>query len=166
MIRRSLSASAAHAFAHVTLGAGVRLVRRVTDGGSSTVKSATNLSAPVWLRATQKAAENHHVVVLEWHDVDGHRDRQHLMGTSAYVGIAVNGRSTTSRATAVISNVTLTGSQRVHRTPCPVRASKTDLGPPAIAGTTQYQLGELHHPGGRRRHLGHRRPSSISSTGR
>jgi hypothetical protein len=32
-------------------------VRRVTDGGSSTVKSATILSAPVWLRATRKGSQ-------------------------------------------------------------------------------------------------------------
>jgi hypothetical protein len=62
------------------------------------------------------------------------------MGTSAYIGIAVNGRSTTARATAKISNVTVTGAQASSGA-LPSGQQKRDLGSPAIAGTTQYSSG-------------------------
>ena len=139
MVRRSLSASAAHAYAHVTVGAGVRLVRRAADAGSTTVKSSAGLAAPVWLRATRRGTQ----VTSSWSSNGSTwttiSTDTIALGTSAYVGLAVNGRSSSSRAVAVLSNVRVTG--QTSGGSLPSGQQQRDLGAPAIAGSTQYTAG-------------------------
>lgn len=135
MIRRSLSASAAHSFAHVTTGAGVRVARRLADGGSTAVKSGTSLAAPVWVRATRRGSQ----ITTYWSS-NGTTWTAIVTDTialdsSAYVGLAVNGRSSTSRATATISNVRITGGG------LPAGQRHMDIGGPAIAGSAAYSSG-------------------------
>jgi hypothetical protein len=58
---------------------------------------------------------------------------------AAYVGIGVNSRSSSSGATAVLSHVSVAGGQ--PSAPLPGGQQKTDIGEPAIAGTTVYEAG-------------------------
>ena len=136
MIRKALTGNSAHAFAHVTVGAGVRSSRRTTDGGTTTAIEASTSLAPVWVRAVRKGTQ----VTTYW-SANGTSwttmaTETISLGTSAYVGLVVNGRSTSSRATGIFSNVTVTKAGTL-----PAGQQAADIGAPAIAGSTSYSSG-------------------------
>ena len=135
MIRSSLNANAAHAFSHVTVGAGVRYLRRSTSGGTTTVKSGTSSAAPIWVRAVRKGT----LVTTYWSSTGSSWTTMGTdtiaLGTSAYVGIAVNSRNSGARATARVSNV------RVNRQGLPAGQQSRDIGAPALAGSVTYASG-------------------------
>ena len=140
MIRKSLSASSAHSFPHVTRGAGVRLLRRLSDGGSSAVLGVTSAAAPVWVRAKRVGTQ-----VTSYWSSNGSTwtaiaTDSIALGTSAYVGIAVNGRDESYRATAVVSNVTVSGGQSTSGA-LPAGQQSRDIGAPAIVGSVAYASG-------------------------
>jgi regulation of enolase protein 1 (concanavalin A-like superfamily) len=138
MIRSSLSASSRHVFAHVTKGAGVRLIRRLSDGGTSTVTAGPSVTAPVWLRVVRTGS-----TVKTYSSTTGTSwtaltTETLALGTSAYVGLAVNGVSATTRSTAVFSSVSLAGAAQSG---LPAGQRNMDVGGPAIAGSTTYTAG-------------------------
>jgi hypothetical protein len=136
MIRKSLNANSAHAFSYVTVGAGIRSSCRRTDGGTtSSIRASTSL-APAWLRAVRKGSQ-----VMTYWSTDGANWRLMAtetipLGTSAYVGVAVNGRSTSSRATALVSNVDVRVPQAL-----PSGQQSADIGSPAVRGSTSFASG-------------------------
>ena len=139
MIRKALTADSAHAFSHVSLRTGVRAARRLVDGGNTTSASGPGLDAPVWLRATRKGRQ-----VSTFWSFDG--TTWTLLATdlitldeAAYVGIGVNSRSSSSQATAVVSQISVAGGQ--PSAPLPSGQQDIDIGEPAIAGTTAYAEG-------------------------
>ena len=139
MIRKSLAADSAHVFGHVSLRTGVRAARRLVDGGNTTAVSGPGLGAPVWLRATRRGNQ-----VSTFWSSDGANwaalaTDQIGLDEAAYVGIGVNSRSSSARATAVVSQVRLVGGQ--PPAPLPSGQQEIDLGEPAIAGTTAYVAG-------------------------
>ena len=140
MIRKSLSANSAHSFPHATKGAGVRLLRRLSDGGSSEALGATTTAVPVWVRAKRVGTQ-----VTSYWSSNGSTwttiaTDSIALGTSAYVGIAVNGRDQSYRATAVVSNVTVTGGQSTSGA-LPAGQQSSDIGSPAVAGSATYSSG-------------------------
>ena len=135
MIRATLYANSPHAFSHVTVGAGVRAVRRLTSGGSSIVRSGTSTGAPKWLRAVRRGT----TVTTYWSSTGSTwtaiSTDTIALGSTAYVGIAVNSRSTGSRATGRFSNVSIGGQS------LPSGQQSSDIGSPAIAGSAAYSGG-------------------------
>jgi regulation of enolase protein 1 (concanavalin A-like superfamily) len=139
MIRRSLSANAAHAFSHATVGAGVRALRRLTDGGKTMASAGAGAAAPIWVRATRKGTQ----VTTYWSSNGttwtAVSTDTITFGSSLYVGLAVNGRSSSSRATAVLSNVKVTAAAASGTLPAGQQGA--DLGSPALAGSVSYAAG-------------------------
>jgi regulation of enolase protein 1 (concanavalin A-like superfamily) len=140
MIRRSLNANAAHVFSHVTFGAGVRALRRSTDGGKTAASAGPSSAAPVWVRATRKGSQ----VTTAWSSNGttwtAMSSDTISFASSLYVGIAVNGKSTKSRATAVVSNVKVTGTSSPSGG-LPAGQQSGDIGKPTVAGSTSYASG-------------------------
>ena len=139
MVRKSLAADSAHVFGHLSLRTGVRAARRLVDGGNTTSASGPGLNAPVWLRATRKGSQ-----VSTFWSSDGSTwtaltTDLIAFDEAAYVGIGVNSRSSSARATAVVSQVTVVGGQPPAS--LPGGQQEIDLGEPAIAGTTAYVAG-------------------------
>jgi len=135
MIRASLNANAAHGFGHVTRGVGVRFLRRTTNGGTTTALAGPTIAAPVWVRAVRQGTR-----VTTYSSTNGTSwttvgSDTIALGSSAYVGIVVNGRSTTARSTARFSNV------RITTLGLPSGQSSVDIGAPVIQGSTTYAAG-------------------------
>ncbi len=64
------------------------------------------------------------------------------LGTSAYVGIAVNSRTTSARATGVVSNVTVANPvSSSGGGALPTGQQSTDIGAPAVKGSATYSSG-------------------------
>lgn len=135
MIRASLNANAAHAYAHATVGAGVRSLRRLSTGASSAVTSGSTSDAPIWVRAVRKGTQ----VTTSWSSNGTSWTTMNTvtlaLGSTAYVGMAVNSRNTGARATARISNV------RVTRLGLPAGQQSRDIGAPAVAGSATHVAG-------------------------
>jgi len=141
MVRSSLTASSAHAFGHVTVGAGIRFLRRTANSGTTTVTAGPNVATPVWLRAQRRGTT---VTIASstngttWTTVGSSTIS---LGTSAYVGIAVNSRTTSSRATALVSNVTVANPGSISGGALPTGQQSTDIGAPAVKGSATYSSG-------------------------
>ena len=139
MIRKSLSANAAHSFPHATVGAGIRHLRRPADGGKTAVRGASSAAAPSWVRVVRKGSS-----VTSYWSRDGSAwstigTDTISLGSSAYVGIAVNGRSASSRATARVSNLKIAAAAPAQALPSGQK--NTDIGAPALSGSTAYSSG-------------------------
>ena len=139
MIRASLSASSPHAFSHLTERAGVRFLRRRTASGTTYATSGPAVSAPVWVRAVRQGTR-----VTAYSSTNGTSwttigsDTIEL-GTTAYVGIAVNSRKASERATSKVSSVTL--SKQGGAGPLPSGQQNMDIGSPALQGSASYASG-------------------------
>ena len=138
MIRASLDANSPHAFGHVTEGAGVRFLRRRTTGDTTDATSGPDLEAPVWVRAVRRGTG-----VTAYSSTDGltwttiGSDTIELDAT-AYVGIAVNSRRSTERATAKVSNVTVT---KQGGGGLPAGQQSIDIGSQSLQGSATYSSG-------------------------
>ena len=113
--------------------------RRLVDGGNTTSASGPGLDAPVWLRATRNGRQ-----VSTFYSFDGTSwtplaTDLIAFNEAAYVGIGVTSRSSSSRATAVVSHVSVAGGR--PSAPLPSGQEEIDIGEPAIAGTTAYAAG-------------------------
>jgi regulation of enolase protein 1 (concanavalin A-like superfamily) len=136
MIRASLAANAAHGYALVSPARGVSFQRRPTGGGRSQLTAGDTTTAPVWLRAVRSGS----TVTAFW-SRDGAAwtmmgSDTIALGTAVYVGIAVTSNDTSARSTANVTEVQVSGASQAP----PAQAS-TDIGSPAIAGSTAYSGG-------------------------
>lgn len=130
MIRESLTAGSRHAFAAATPGSGYAFQRRPETGGYSEHTGASG-APPGWIRLVRKGS-----LFEAYRSADGSAwtaigTDTIAMGTSAYVGLAVSGHSTTNAATAVIDNFSV-----VELAPSGNRAPSVTLTGPA--GGTSY----------------------------
>ena len=160
MIRKSLAADSAHAFGHVSVRTGVRAARRLVDGGNTTSASGPGLDAPVWLRATRNGPQ-----VSTFYSFDGTTwtplaTDLIAYDEAAYVGIGVTSRSSSSRATAVVSHVSVAGGR--SSAPPPSGQEEINIGEPAIAGTTAYAAGTYTIVAAGAEHVGTGRINSTS----
>ena len=109
MIRGSLSAGSAHAYALVSARNGVGFQRRTANGGGSTDTAGPASTAPMWLRATRAGTR-----VTAYYSTNGTSwtaigSDMIALGTSAYIGLAVTSHNPSTRTTARVSNVTARG---------------------------------------------------------
>jgi regulation of enolase protein 1 (concanavalin A-like superfamily) len=107
MIRESLADNARHAFAHLTVGSGYRLMQRAATGGSTSSALCVSGTAPGWVRLRRSG----NVFEMQ-HSTDGSswatcRSTQVSMASSVYVGLAVSNVDATRRATAIFDNVSV-----------------------------------------------------------
>ena len=136
MIRGSLSAGSAHAYALVSARNGVGFQRRTANGGGSTHTAGPASTAPMWLRATRAGTR-----VTAYYSTNGTSwtaigSDTIALGTSAYIGLAVTSHNPSTLATARVSNVTAGGGSTL-----PAGQTATDIGRPALTGTTAYSAG-------------------------
>jgi regulation of enolase protein 1 (concanavalin A-like superfamily) len=134
MIRSSLTASAAHAFAMASAANGGGLQYRPADGGVSTHVGAS-FSAPRWVRLKRAGTS-----VTAYSSADG--QTWSLIGTStialgsaAYVGLAATSHNVAAATTAVFSQ------PAVVPLTAPASFQSTDIGAPSIKGSMSYQQG-------------------------
>ena len=112
------------------------------NSGTTTVTGGPNVAAPVWLRAQRRGTT---VTIASstngttWTTVGSSTIS---LGTSAYVGIAVNSRTTSARATGVVSNVTVANPvSSSGGGALPTGQQSTDIGAPAVKGSATYSSG-------------------------
>jgi regulation of enolase protein 1 (concanavalin A-like superfamily) len=134
MIRSSLTASAAHAFAMVSAANGGGLQYRAAGGGVSTHVGAS-FSAPRWVRLRRTGTS-----ITAYSSADG--NTWSLIGTStialgsvAYVGLAATSHNVSAATTAVFSQ------PAVVPLTAPASFQSTDIGAPSIKGSMSYQQG-------------------------
>ncbi|MGB2863713.1 MAG: hypothetical protein WBC05_10350, partial [Sedimentisphaerales bacterium] len=113
MIRETLDADSAHAFACVTPANGVASQGRPDTGAASFNTAQGGITAPHWVRLERSISGNFEV----WHSADGF-NWQHVtgatlqnipMGSNVYIGLAVTSHDAALTCQAVFSNVTIAG---------------------------------------------------------
>jgi regulation of enolase protein 1 (concanavalin A-like superfamily) len=134
MIRSSLNADAAHAYALVSAGRGAVFQRRHSVGGTSVATAdATTTVAPLWLRmdrsgptVTASMSSNGTTWTTMGSDTVA-------LDAVAYVGLAVTSHNVAQSTSAVLSSVTVT---KAGALPSPW--ASRDIGGPAIAGSAAF----------------------------
>jgi regulation of enolase protein 1 (concanavalin A-like superfamily) len=135
MIRTSLAANSAHAYALVSAANGVHFQRRAAAGALSSSTAASTSLAPAWVKAVRSG----NTVSTYW-SADGSTWKtigsvSLPLNASAYVGIAVTSHNTGARTTATVSDVT------VVRKALPAGQRSIDIGSPTPAGSASYSSG-------------------------
>ena len=133
MIRSSLTASAAHAFAMASAANGGGLQYRSASGGVSTHVGAS-FSPPRWVRVRRAGTS-----ISAYSSADGQTwsligTRTIALGSVAYVGLAATSHNVAAATTAVFSQPAVV----------PLTApafQSTDIGAPSIKGSMSYQQG-------------------------
>jgi hypothetical protein len=108
MIRSALTGGASHGYSSVIAGGSTYFRRRLATGGTTTSNVGVATPAPVWVRAVRKGT-----LVTTYSSTDGSTwttigSATIGVGTTAYVGLAVNSLDAAARATAKFSNVRVT----------------------------------------------------------
>ncbi|HVZ20547.1 MAG TPA: Ig-like domain-containing protein [Vicinamibacterales bacterium] len=146
MIRASLAANSAHAFALASAAKGTAFQRRRQNGGTSTHTSGPYVAAPEWVRLVRSGT-----TVKAYVSRDGSQwtfvgQDTIQLGTTAYVGIAVTSHSSSAATTASLSQIALASSAPAG---LPAGMSDGDIGSPAISGSAGYTGGSFSiHAGG------------------
>ncbi len=152
MIRASLSANAAHAFALVSAGKGVAFQRRTTAGGQSTNTAGSSATAPYWVRLVRSGTTVTAYVSSNGTSWTTLGSDTIALGTSAYVGIATTSHNSSSTTTAEVSHVILSSSSDASasvRASLPlVGQSDADVGSPAMKGSASFSNGTYTISGG------------------
>ena len=135
MIRASLQGGAVHGTALVSASRGVHFQYRAAAGGVSTSVTGTTAGAPAWVRAVRTGTR-----VTTYRSSDGTSwsrisSATLPLGATAYFGLAVTSHNAAARTDARFSNV------RVTPLGLPSGQQGTDIGSPAIAGSSAYSEG-------------------------
>ena len=113
MIRETLDAGSAHAFACMTPGNGVAFQGRYLAGGASFNTNQTGLYAPRWVRLQRDVAGNfsmsHSADGTTWEPIPNATPESVPMSSTVYVGLAVTSHNNTVACETVFSSVTMTG---------------------------------------------------------
>jgi regulation of enolase protein 1 (concanavalin A-like superfamily) len=135
MIRATLAATSAHAYALVSAGRGVHFQRRPSAGAQSASTAASTALPPAWVKAVRTG----NTVTTYWSTTGSSWTTIGSvtlpLGASAYVGIAVTSHNAGARTTATVSDV------MVIRKGLPQGQQSRDIGSPAIAGSATYTGG-------------------------
>jgi regulation of enolase protein 1 (concanavalin A-like superfamily) len=137
MIRASLAANAAHAFALVSAGNGLAFQRRRQTGGSSTNTDGPTARAPSWVRLTRSGTQ-----VTAYRSSNGTSwtslgSDTIALGTTAYVGIATTSHDPTKMTSADVSHVSVSAAAGS----LPSGQKDVDIGSPAIKGSASFSSG-------------------------
>jgi hypothetical protein len=116
MMRDSLADDAAHVSA-VVQGNRIRVLDRATAGGDTTDVPGYTMGAPEWLRIERSGSTFTLSRSNDGSSWSVMETRTISMGTMIYIGTAVTGNSTTTLATGVFDNVSLSGSSGPTATP-------------------------------------------------
>jgi hypothetical protein len=113
MIRETLDADSAHAFACVTPANGVAAQGRPSTGAASVSYNQTGVAAPYWVKLERSISGLFTVSQsangTNWQPVTGAVAQTIPMGTNVYIGLAVTAHDAALTCQAVFSNVTFTG---------------------------------------------------------
>lgn len=146
MIRGSLEADAAHAYALVSAAGGTAFQRRQADGGRSTHTSGPSESAPYWVRLARVGT-----TVTAYTSMDGATWKAIAsdtinLGSTVYVGLAVTSHDTNMRTWATISQVNVGGATAPPPPPpaggLPQGQANADIGAPPLAGSVSHSNGD------------------------
>jgi hypothetical protein len=113
MIRETLDADSAHAFACITPASGVAFQGRPYTGSASFSATQTGINAPHWLKLERDISDNfivsHSSDGLTWEVIQNDMLRNIQMLSNVYVGLAVTSHDAALTCEAVFSNVTIPG---------------------------------------------------------
>jgi hypothetical protein len=113
MIRETLDADSAHAFACITPTYGVAAQYRPSTGAASGNTNQTGVAAPYWVKLDRSISgaftASHSADGTSWQPVTGATAQTIPMGTNVYIGLAVTAHNAALTCQAVFSNVTTTG---------------------------------------------------------
>jgi hypothetical protein len=113
MIRETLNADSAHAFACITPTYGVASQGRPSTGAASFNYNQTGVAAPYWVKLERSISGNftvsHSANGTSWQPVTGATVENIPMSTNVYIGLAVTAHNAALTCQAVFSNVTTTG---------------------------------------------------------
>ena len=138
MIRETLSATSKHASVFVTPLSGVAFQRRSSTGGQSVHTDGGTGAAPVWLKLERRSN-----TVTAYRSANGTSwstiaSATVSMGSTVYVGLAVTSHDAARLATAAFSDVTVAAGAPES---LPAGWTATDVGAPAVAGSSGYASG-------------------------
>lgn len=135
MVRSSLTANAAHAYAGGTASRGLRFRARATAGAVTTETTNTKRLIPAWLRVVRLGS-----TLTGYSSTDG--VTWSTLGTSTlpaggtvYVGLAVASQDSSASAAARVSNVI------VRKLELPAGQQSMDIGSPALEGHAYAESG-------------------------
>ena len=133
MIRGSLSASSAQAFMLVSFSKGVAFQRRTSDGNTTTNTAGSTSTAPHWVKIVRSGS-----TISGYESGDGSTwtlvgSDTFVMGTSAYIGLAVSSHVSGSLATATFDHVSTSSAPPTSS--LPAGWSDRDIGSVPIAGS-------------------------------
>jgi hypothetical protein len=113
MIRATLDADSAHAFACVTPGSGVASQGRPSTGAASFNTNQTGVAPPYWVKLERSISGLFTVSQsadgISWQPVAGATAQTIPMATNVYIGLALTAHNAAETCQAVFSNVTITG---------------------------------------------------------
>jgi hypothetical protein len=113
MVRETLNADSAHAFACITPDYGVASQGRPSTGAASFNYNQTGVAAPYWVKLERSISGNftvsHSANGTSWQPVTGAVIENIPMSTNVYIGLAVTAHNAALTCQAVFSNVTTTG---------------------------------------------------------
>ena len=137
MIRRSLTASSAHASLFVSSGRGIAFQRRPVDAATTVHSAVAAGRAPQWVKLSRRGA-----TVTALHSTDGlnwtESGTQVLdLGTSFYVGLAVSSHHASLLARATFSSVVVSAVAGA----LPEGWRSSDVGSGSVAGSSTYASG-------------------------
>jgi hypothetical protein len=114
MIRETLDAGSAHAFAAVTPASGVASQGRPDTGAASFNYNQTGVAAPYWVKLERSISGlftvSHSANGSNWQPITGATPQSIPMGANVYIGLALTSHNAALTCQAVFSNVTTTGS--------------------------------------------------------
>ncbi|HUT44724.1 MAG TPA: LamG-like jellyroll fold domain-containing protein [Sedimentisphaerales bacterium] len=113
MIRETLDADSAHAFACITPANGVASQGRPDTGAASFNYAQSGITAPYWVKLERSISGlftvSHSANGSTWQPVTGATPQNIPMGSNVYIGLAVTAHDAALTCEAVFSNVTTTG---------------------------------------------------------
>jgi hypothetical protein len=113
MIRETLDADSAHAFACVTPANGVASQGRPDTGAASFNTNQGGITAPHWVKLERNISGlftvSHSANGSTWQPVTGAMPQNIPMGSTVYIGLALTSHDAALTCRAVFSNVTTTG---------------------------------------------------------
>jgi hypothetical protein len=135
MVRADLSASSAHAMALLTGANGVNLTWRPQSGAAATSIHGPIVSAPQWVKLTKTGNTLTAYAAADGASWQNMGSTTITLGTTVYAGLAITSHNPGVLASAVVSNVSITPRG------LPSGQQTSDIGSPAIAGSTSYANG-------------------------
>lgn len=141
MIRASLAANSAHAFALVSSAKGTAFQRRRTTGALSAHTPGTASGPPRWVRLIRsgtRVTAYYSSTGTSWTTIGSDTIS---LGSTVYVGIAVTSHNSSALTSADVSQVKVTAAAASSSGSLPSGQQGVNIGAPAIKGSVSYSSG-------------------------